>query len=112
MDPNTLEKFHRHLLDRQFSMLERRKQALAAEDDMLAEPELDWEDTAALGSAAAVLDSLGESERQALVRVDAALTRIARGTYGQCAGCGDSIDPERLAAVPDTDRCGGCAPEN
>ena len=112
MDHETLERFHRGLLERQFSLLERRKQALACEDDLLAERELDWEDTAALGSAAAILDSLGENERQALIRVDAALARIGRGTYGQCSACGDSIDRERLSAVPDTDRCGGCAPQH
>ena len=109
MDRETLETFRRTLVQRQQSLLEQRRHALAAEDDLLTERELDPEDTAAAGSAAALLDSLGETARQKLLRVEAALDRIQRGGYGSCATCGDAIDGDRLRAVPDTDRCGGCA---
>ena len=109
MDQQTLEEFRRTLLQRHCSLLERRQHALAAEDDLLTEPELDPEDTAAAGSAAALLDSLGETARRSLLRVDAALDRIQQGGYGSCATCGEIIDAERLRAVPDTDQCGGCA---
>ena len=109
MDQETLETFRRTLLQRHHSLLERRQRALAAEDDLLTERELDPEDTAAAGSAAALLDSLGETERLALLRVEAALARIQQGGYGSCVKCGEIIDGERLLAVPDTDRCGGCA---
>jgi len=34
---------------------------------------------------------------------------MERGTYGECASCGDLIDEERLRLVPDTDRCARCA---
>jgi RNA polymerase-binding transcription factor DksA len=109
MDQETLETFRRTLLQRHHSLMERRQHALAAEDDLLIEPELDPEDTAAVGSAAALLDSLGETERLALFRVEAALDRIQRGGYGSCSKCGEIIDAERLRAVPDADQCGGCA---
>ena len=109
MDQETLETFRRTLLQSHHSMVKRRQHALAAEDDLLAERELDPEDTAAAGNAAALLESLGETERLNLFRVEAALDRIQRGGYGICATCGDVIDWERLRAVPDTDQCGGCA---
>lgn len=109
MDQETLETFRRTLLQRHHALLERRQHALAAEEDLLTERELDPEDTAAAGSAAALLDSLGETQRLALLRVEAALDRIRQGGYGRCAMCGDRIDWERLLAVPDTDQCGGCA---
>ena len=109
MDQETLETFRRTLLQRQHSLMERRQHALAAKDDLLIEPELDPEDTAAAGSAAALLDSLGETARLALFRLEAALGRIQRGGYGSCSKCGQIIDGERLRAVPDTDQCSRCA---
>jgi DnaK suppressor protein len=40
-----------------------------------------------------------------LDQVDAALTRIAEGTYGTCAVCGDAIAEGRLEARPWTPFC-------
>ncbi len=40
--------------------------------------------------------------------VEAALLRIARGTWGYCVECGEEIDPERLAALPSAARCMRC----
>ena len=36
---------------------------------------------------------------------DAALDRVAKGTYGKCASCGQPIPEERLEIVPDTPYC-------
>lgn len=44
----------------------------------------------------------------ALEAVEAALARIADGTYGLCARCGGSISAERLDAVPHADLCRHC----
>ncbi len=40
--------------------------------------------------------------------VEAALERIADGTYGQCEECGGDIDRERLQACPTATRCIEC----
>ncbi|WP_375388667.1 TraR/DksA C4-type zinc finger protein [uncultured Amnibacterium sp.] len=40
-----------------------------------------------------------------LADVGRALERVAAGTYGVCAVCGDAIPEARLAARPTTDRC-------
>lgn len=32
----------------------------------------------------------------------------ANGAYGICEGCGQAIDPERLAVLTDATRCVGC----
>ncbi|MGD2128444.1 MAG: TraR/DksA family transcriptional regulator [Lysobacterales bacterium] len=40
--------------------------------------------------------------------IDAALLRIARGTYGICADCDDEIEVERLRAHPTARRCEPC----
>lgn len=50
-------------------------------------------------------DALRASLRRRLAEVDGALARIAAGTYGVCAVCGDPIAPARLEARPTTDRC-------
>jgi carbamoyltransferase len=40
-----------------------------------------------------------------LARIDAALERIRKGTYGTCAACGQPIAEERLEIVPETPYC-------
>lgn len=42
--------------------------------------------------------------------LDAALARMAEGTYGTCATCGGPIGAERQAALPGTATCVTCAP--
>lgn len=41
--------------------------------------------------------------------IEEALHRLGEGKYGLCARCGREIKPERLAILPDTDRCAQCA---
>jgi DnaK suppressor protein len=43
-----------------------------------------------------------------LVRVRAALVRVADGTYGKCARCGRDIPPERLEFMPEAGQCVQC----
>lgn len=52
--------------------------------------------------------SLRENLAQALTGVEAALARLADGTYGRCVHCGKYIARERLAALPDTAFCLEC----
>jgi RNA polymerase-binding protein DksA len=40
--------------------------------------------------------------------IDAALMRMARGTYGVCAACGKPIDFDRLQVQPSATRCQEC----
>jgi RNA polymerase-binding transcription factor len=109
MNYDRLERFRRRLLGLRIALLRRRAQALADEQGLLAEHELDWTDAAANETAAVVLESLSETERKALGRIDASLERMERGSYGECAVCGEAIDEGRLQALPDSDRCVRCA---
>jgi phage/conjugal plasmid C-4 type zinc finger TraR family protein len=43
-----------------------------------------------------------------LAEVEAALARIADGTYGECSDCGNPIPPARLEAYPTARRCVAC----
>jgi RNA polymerase-binding transcription factor DksA len=56
-----------------------------------------------------VLGAISQSAREELSHLDAALRRLSAGRYATCAACGESIEEERLAAVPYTDRCRACA---
>jgi RNA polymerase-binding transcription factor DksA len=57
----------------------------------------------------AVDQALGHGERERLGKVEAALGRLAAGTYGICAECGRPIATERLYARPWSTRCIACA---
>ena len=56
-----------------------------------------------------VLEDLGTAGQQEIRAIDAALGRIADGSYGICVNCGDPIGAERLDAVPQAPRCRDCA---
>jgi DnaK suppressor protein len=44
-----------------------------------------------------------------LAQVDAALARVADGSYGTCAACGRAIPADRLRVRPTATTCVGCA---
>ncbi|MBW9053677.1 TraR/DksA family transcriptional regulator [Rhizobium mesosinicum] len=56
-----------------------------------------------------VLEGLGQAGEDELRAIDAALERIAKGTYGTCARCGAKISEARLAVLPQTPLCEDCA---
>jgi len=110
MNLKALNEFRSNLVARRSALLQRWRQALSDENELLAEREADWEDTATARTAALVLDSISEHQRHALARIQSSLARIDRGTYDECAICHGTIDEARLRAIPDTDRCVACAP--
>ena len=55
-----------------------------------------------------VLEEFGVTGLKELEAIDAALDRIAAGTFGACAKCGEPISPARLAAVPHAALCEEC----
>lgn len=58
-----------------------------------------------LGAISAVA---AEQETRELAQVEAALDRIASGTYGVCTSCGEAIAVERLQASPAAANCIHC----
>lgn len=56
-----------------------------------------------------MLDALAHDTRERVAEVDAALDRLARGTYGTCARCGSPIPVERLRVLPTARTCVTCA---
>ena len=82
------------------------------EDDLRhqSEPlEADFEEQVNQTGNDEVLGAIGDSGRNEIAEIEAALSRLAAGRYGQCPSCGKAIDTARLAAVPYALRCTGCA---
>ena len=52
--------------------------------------------------------ALAQAAREHLADIDAALARLADGSYGMCQACGQPIGAERLAARPAARTCIGC----
>lgn len=69
----------------------------------------DWSEMAIEREDEEVMQRLGASGEAEILRIRAALARIAAGTYGMCLGCGEPIAEARLAAVPSAPLCQRCA---
>ncbi|WP_253943888.1 TraR/DksA family transcriptional regulator [Nocardioides marmotae] len=54
------------------------------------------------------LDTLVQQAVRRLAEIEAALDRLAAGTYGVCERCGRPIPAERLEVRPEARRCVAC----
>lgn len=68
----------------------------------------DTDDWAVADAMAAQDISLVSRALAELARVEAALARVANGSYGECSDCGNEIPYARLAAYPAAPRCVAC----
>jgi DnaK suppressor protein len=97
--------------------LRRQRQAIFAEvadlerdlADMAGERESELEEHAQEERAARVADRLALRGKREIEEIDAALERIAAGTFGSCQGCGNAIPMNRLQALPAARFCLDCA---
>lgn len=69
----------------------------------------DWEEQATQLEGQDPLAGIEKSKLQEVGHIRAALKRIADGSYGVCAKCGEQIDPRRLKALPTAIHCISCA---
>lgn len=54
--------------------------------------------------------AVDESMKTELEKIDTALSRLEKGTYGTCSNCQKEIPLERLRAYPQADTCLDCLP--
>jgi RNA polymerase-binding protein DksA len=66
------------------------------------------EQAAQLGNVA-VVSALETEAVEEIADIDAALQRLAAGTYGICVSCGEDIGTGRLKARPASAKCLDCA---
>jgi DnaK suppressor protein len=79
---------------------EQRADCVRQRELAVAEAAISVPDPVAVRRAAGLLSAIDE--------IDAALDRIADGTYGRCAGCGVDIPVERLELRPSAAGCVSC----
>jgi RNA polymerase-binding protein DksA len=79
------------------------------QSDLGSEKPQDWAERAIAVENDEVLERLGETEREEIAAIRAALARLDAGTYGTCSKCGEAIAPGRLEALPYTIVCVDCA---
>jgi RNA polymerase-binding protein DksA len=75
------------------------------------EREIELEELAQEDRAARTLAQLDDRAKHEIAEIDAAIQRLAEGTYGLCEGCGEPIARERLRVVPAARFCVDCARE-
>jgi len=108
MDKRKLESYKKRLEERQQEL--RRVVSRNVQDGRDADLETaqDIADKAASSYTKEFLFSQSNNERQLLALVEEALGRIREGSFGECANCGNDINPKRLEAVPWTRYCIDC----
>lgn len=106
MDTETIR---RRLLARRDEL---RARELRANTGLKHQPDLssaDYGDISTESERNGILTALSRTADVELRRIDKALQRLAEGRYTTCVVCGEEIEPQRLEAVPYTDRCITCA---
>lgn len=69
----------------------------------------DFEEQAVQQENDQVLDALDSITRAEISAIDSALARIRGGKFGVCTACGQSIEHERIRAMPAAEKCIACA---
>ena len=69
----------------------------------------DWEEQATKLEDQDALEGIEKTKLHEIRQIRSALKRIAEGSYGVCAQCGEFIDPKRLKAQPTATKCISCA---
>jgi DnaK suppressor protein len=98
-----------HLVQRRRELLARYRGALVRAEEELAARDVELVERASEEWDARVLTTLSHADLEELGRITAAIERIDRGTYGNCADCGLPIEEGRLSALPATTTCFDCA---
>ena len=105
--PETTIPARKAALEQRLTELGARIEAIEEELDSHHNP--DWEDLATEREGDEVLEATGQAGLVEITRIRAALKRIADGTYGDCARCGEPIGDARLDTLPWTPFCRRCA---
>ena len=79
------------------------------EDTLAERPDPDPEERSVEREDDEALEGLGHAAALERRQIEAALARIAAGSFGLCVACGGAISAERLEVVPHAPHCRGCA---
>jgi len=105
-----LERLKTRLLEERMVLVREMDKFIEESNTLGKDGTMDIGDEASELSNRQLLLSLSESERKKLLEIDQALERMAEGTYGRCAECGDPISMKRLEVKPAAMYCIACGP--
>ena len=108
MDTETLDKYRARLRTMQQQLTQRVFRLETELHDMEAERDIERMDHAQEEAVNDEMMALDERSRQQVQEIQAALARIDDGTYGDCARCGNPINPKRLETLPTARYCIRC----
>jgi RNA polymerase-binding protein DksA len=106
-----VDKFKKLLQDERSRLV--RERHIAMQDDMESGLELSDYDNHPADAASETFErtkdhALDENFKDIIEGIDEALRKMEGGTYGTCDRCGDSINVERLKAIPYATLCIDC----
>jgi DnaK suppressor protein len=104
-------RFKKILTTQREQILKHNKSALSGDMELDPDDFPDEIDTASSEANLAFTGRLRERERGLLTKVEAALTKIEEGIYGQCENCEEEIGIKRLEARPVAELCIDCKGE-
>lgn len=100
---------YRQLLEDERAHLRRQLAELGHGDDGGLNYDPNFADSSQVTAERGEAETLAGELMDALAEVEAAIARLADGTYGLCERCGQPITPARLEAKPAARRCIACA---
>jgi DnaK suppressor protein len=109
MDARLRDSLEGMLRDRRAALLERAAEEEADLAAIAAERATELVERAQDVGTAGLIARLDDQARREILEINAALDRLAEGSYGRCAACGEPIATARLRALPATALCLGCA---
>jgi DnaK suppressor protein len=105
MDAKTMEHYRKRLIGIQKDLVSTVIEVEDELDDAAGGDDVEPMDRVQADVLAESLELLDDLEREQMEAAEAALERIAAGTYGKCPDCGREIPRARLDAVPWAERC-------
>jgi DnaK suppressor protein len=102
------KKFRKMLTEMRNEMLANARRAIAGDMNLDPDDFPDEIDSASSEVGLSFIGRLRERERVLLQKIDSALERIDRGSFGTCASCEEDIGLKRLQARPVAELCIDC----
>ncbi len=108
MADERVERIRKTLLTLREDMLSDVRQKNAEAAELRDEGVPDVADLGLTDQLSESLHLLSDGKREEVRRIDEAIERLEKGTYGVCLECGEEIEPERLQLRPHTRYCVAC----
>ena len=108
MNEERLENIRKKLIGLREALLAEIRSKNAEAANLRDEGVADIADQGLTDNLSELLHLLSDSKRHEIMQIDEALDRLQEGRYGQCLGCAEAIDIQRLELRPYTRFCLSC----